>query len=71
MLSLATWYDEGIHKLMPRYNCLNVKGDYNEILKDGVLTWMNNQAATWYDEGIHKLMPRYKCLNVKGDYVEK
>ena len=25
----ATWYEEGIHKLVPRYEkCLNVKGDY-------------------------------------------
>ena len=28
MLSAATWYEEGIHKLVPRYDkCLNVKGD--------------------------------------------
>ena len=27
----ATWYDESIHKLVPRYvKCLNVKGDYVE-----------------------------------------
>ena len=27
----ATWYDKGIHKLVPRYDkCLNVKGDYVE-----------------------------------------
>ena len=31
MLSLATWYEEGIHKLVPWYDkCLNVKGDYVE-----------------------------------------
>ena len=52
--------------------CLNIKGDYDEILKDAVVTWLNSQVATWYDEGIHKLVPRYeKCLNVKGDYVKK
>ena len=51
---------------------LNIKGDYDEDLKDAVVTWLNSQAATRYDEGIHKLMPRCeKCLNVKGDYVEK
>ena len=26
----ATWYEEGIHKLVPRYKCLNVKGDFVE-----------------------------------------
>ena len=26
----AIWYVEGIHKLVPRYKCLNVKGDYVE-----------------------------------------
>ena len=67
----ATWYEEGIHKLVPRYKCLNVKGDYDEDLKDAVVTWLNNQAATCYEEGIHKLVPRYKCLDVKGDYVER
>ena len=30
MLSAATWYEEGIHKLVPRYKCLNVKGDFVE-----------------------------------------
>ena len=30
-LSAATWYEEGIPKLVPRYEkCLNVKGDYVE-----------------------------------------
>ena len=24
----AKWYDEGIHKLVPRNKCHNVKGDY-------------------------------------------
>ena len=67
----ATWYDVGIHKLVPRYKCLNVKCDYDEILKDAVLTWLYSQAATLYDEGIHKLVPRYdKCLNIKCDYDE-
>ena len=29
MLSVATWYEEGIHKLVPNYDkCLNAKGDY-------------------------------------------
>ena len=65
----ATWYEEGIHKLVPSYDkCLNVKCDYDEDLKDAVVTWLNSQAVTWYDEGIHKLVPRYnKCLNVKGE----
>ena len=26
----ATWFKEGIHKLVPSYKCLNVKGDYVE-----------------------------------------
>ena len=27
----ATWFEEGIHKLVPSYDqCLNVKGDYVE-----------------------------------------
>ena len=26
----ATWYEEGIQKLVPRYKCLNVKVDYVE-----------------------------------------
>ena len=31
MLLVDTWYDEGIHKLVPRYDkSLNVKGDYVE-----------------------------------------
>ena len=31
MLLAATWHEEGIHKLVPRYDkCLNVKGDYVE-----------------------------------------
>ena len=52
--------------------CLNFKGDYDEELKDAIVSWLDNQAATWYDEGIHKLVPRYdKCLNVKCDYVER
>ena len=52
--------------------CLNSEGDYDEDLKDAVLTWLNSQVVIWYDEGIHKLVPRYdKSLNVKGDYVEK
>ena len=68
MLSAATWYEEGIHKLVPRYKCHNAKGDYDEDLKDAVVTWLNNQATTWYEEGIHQLVPRY---NVKGDYVER
>ena len=30
---VATWYEEGIHKLMPRYDkCPNVNGDYVEKL---------------------------------------
>ena len=49
-------------------NCLNVKGDCDEDMKDAVVTWLNIQMATWYGEGIHKLMLRCKCLNVKGDY---
>ena len=42
--------------------CHNVTCDYDEDLKDAVVSW--------YDEGIHKLVSRYdKCL--KGNYVEK
>ena len=26
----ATCYEEGIHKLVPKYKCLDVKGDYVE-----------------------------------------
>ena len=35
--------------LMQLYKCLNVKGDYDEDLKDAVMTWLNSQVATWYD----------------------
>ena len=34
----------------------NVKGDYDEDLKDAVVTWLNSHAATWYDDGTHKLV---------------
>ena len=26
----VTWYDEDIHKLVSRYKCRNIKGDYVE-----------------------------------------
>jgi transposase len=44
----------------------------NEVLMEGIKTWLSSQAADFFDTGIQKLTHQYdKCLNSGDDYVEK